>query len=58
MTKKISQNAQVYKEITESGKSLLQLYLEVRKRCEGLEEELKNRPRADQQEDNPNPYYV
>jgi len=30
MTKKISQNAVVYKEITTSGKSLLQLYLEVK----------------------------
>jgi hypothetical protein len=32
MTKKTEQNAELYKEITQSGKSLLQLYTELRQR--------------------------
>lgn len=36
MTKKTSQNEEVYDEIVNSGKSLLQLYLELRKKYNDL----------------------
>lgn len=49
MTKKTEQNAEVYTEITSSGKSLLQLYLELKEKYKGV---LKKLPRADQQETN------
>jgi hypothetical protein len=32
MTKKAKQNAEVYDELTKSGKSLLELYLELKKK--------------------------
>lgn len=32
--KKNNQNAEVYKEIMETGKSLLQLYMELKEKCD------------------------
>jgi len=36
VSKKLNRNAQVYQEITTSGKSLLQLYLEVKEELDKL----------------------
>ena len=36
MTTKVEQNSEIYEEIASSGKSLLQLYVELKDRYEGL----------------------
>ena len=36
MTTKVEQNSEIYEEITNSGESLLQLYVELKDRYEGL----------------------
>ena len=56
MTMKTEQNSEVYDEIVKSGKSLLQLYTDLKARYE-LDVQ-NSRPRADQQEHNQTENYV